>query len=80
MSTFSIYSTEHRGYKVLEVLLKAEKPLGPTEIARLINEPWCVTKSPDGVGYAQSSVIVPILRRGSALTHKGKYWIPKVTA
>jgi len=77
MSTFS---TEHRNNKVREVLENAIEKLGPTEIARLIGEPWCLTKYPNFIGYAQSSAIVPVLRRIGALTYKGKYWLPKVTA
>jgi hypothetical protein len=69
MSTFS---TEHRNNKVREVLKNATEKLGPTEIARLIDEPWCRT-----VGHGrhpQSSAIVPVLRRIGAQTYKGKYW------
>lgn len=51
--------------KVLSQL--SEQPIGPTEIARRINEPWCVI---DGY-FAQSSAITPVLRRIGAVRHKG---------
>lgn len=64
-------STEDRNAKVLAVLVASDKPLGPTEIARRINEPWC--KNND---YFQSSVIVPVLRRIGAVSCGGRYSSP----
>lgn len=65
-------STEERNAKVLAVLLTSDKPIGPTEIARRINEPWC--KSND---YFQSSAIVPVLRRIGAVGCGGRYSSPE---
>lgn len=64
-------STEQRNAKVGAVLAAADKPLGPTEIARRINEPWCMTEH-----YPQSSAIVPVLRRIGALGSGGRYSAP----
>lgn len=70
MATFQ---SEGRDEKVLAVLLAAVEPIGPTEIARRINEPWCGEP-----GYYLSSAIMPILRRIRAERHKGgKYSIKK---
>lgn len=52
--------------KVFAVLQAEQKPIGPTEIARRINEPWCVDD-----GFAMSAPITPILRRIGAIRHKG---------
>lgn len=68
-------STEDRNAKVLAVLSASDKPIGPTEIARRINEPWCKCQ-----GYFQSSVIVPVLRRIGAVGAGGRYSLPPTTA
>lgn len=68
-------TTEDRNAKVLAVLTASDKPIGPTEIARRINEPWCKTR-----GYFQSSVIVPVLRRIGAVGCGGRYSLPSVEA
>ena len=52
--------------KVLAVLQAEQKPIGPTEIARRINEPWCCND-----GFAMSAPITPVLRRIGAIRHKG---------
>jgi hypothetical protein len=75
MSTFS---TEHRNNKVREVLRIAVKAIGPTEIARLIDEPWCVDKIEGSGSYPNSSIIVTVLRRIGARTYRGKYWLAEV--
>jgi hypothetical protein len=68
-------STAERDEEVLFVLKRAEEPLGPTEIARRINQPWCVN------GYPLSSAITPVLRRiGATPTGKGKYTYPEERA
>lgn len=60
--------------KVLFVLRNATQPLGPTEIARRIGEPWCIG---DG-DYPQSSAINPILKRIKAVRlGSGQYKMPK---
>ena len=56
----------HKEDKVKNVLKMADKPMGPTEIARWINEPWCKCGN-----YYYSSVIVPMLRRIGAIRHDG---------
>ena len=66
-------TTEQRNAKVLAVLKSTKAPLGPTEIARRINEPWCRVSG----GYFKSSVIVPILRRIGAVGVSGQYVSPK---
>lgn len=48
---------QERMAKIRKVLSEATFPIGPTEIARRINEPWCVV---DGA-YPQSSKICPML-------------------
>jgi hypothetical protein len=63
-------SKDDRDNKVRAVLQAATGPLGPTEIARLINEPWCVIQPGN---YAQSSAITPVCRRIGASATKGKY-------
>ena len=57
----------YRESRVREVLLSSGKVLGPTEIARRINEDWC------GGGFCNpsSAAIVPILRRIGATRHPG---------
>jgi hypothetical protein len=75
MSTFS---TEHRNNKVREVLRTALKPLGPTEIARLIDEPWCVGKIEGSGSYPNASIIITVLRRIGIRMYRGKYWSAEV--
>lgn len=60
-------TASEKNIKVLAVLVAESKPIGPTEIASRINEPWCVA---DGY-YAMSAPITPILRRIGAVRHKG---------
>lgn len=66
-------TAEDRNAKVLAMLAASDKPIGPTEIARLINEPWCKSQ-----GYFQSSAIVPVLRRIGAVGAGGRYSSPAV--
>lgn len=62
-------SKDDRNNKVRAVLEQATEPLGPTEIARRINEPWCMAG-----GYPQSSIITPVLRKlGIRGNFSGKY-------
>ena len=57
--------------EVKSVLKAADRPLGPTEIARRINQPWCVK------GYPLSSAILPILRQiGAVRSGSGQYSLP----
>lgn len=72
-------SAEERNEKVRAVLRDALSPLGPTEIARRINEDWCVFPGIDR-GYPQSAKITPICRRIGAIGVKGKYTLPKEPA
>jgi len=66
-------TTEERNAAVLAVLKDASEPLGPTEIARRIGQPWCVFGR-----YAQSSAVSPILKRIGAIRHNGgEYTSPK---
>lgn len=60
-----------RDEKVRAVLQASSVMLGPTEIARRVNEPWCVPNR-----YPSSSAIVPVLRRIGAIAIKGKYRLP----
>lgn len=71
----NIKTTAERNAKVLAVLAKSDKPIGPTEITQRIAEPWC-----KGGGYYQSSAIVPILRRIGAVGIGGRYSLPKATS
>jgi len=65
-------SAAERNEEVLLVLKHAAEPLGPTEIARRINQSWCVD------GYPLSSAINPVLKRiGATPTGKGKYKYPE---
>jgi len=64
-------TTFQRNDKVRAVLAATELALGPTEIARRIDEPWC-----KNYNYFQSSAIVPVLRRIGAIGIKGKYTLP----
>lgn len=61
-------SRDERDNKVLTILKTASEPLGPTEIARRINESWCVPN-----GYPLSSVITPVCRRIRAVAANAKY-------
>ena len=62
-------SKNDRNNKVLAILEQATKPLGPTEIARRINEQWCMIG-----GQPQSSIITPVLRKlGVKGDISGKY-------
>lgn len=63
--------TDQRNEKVRAVLASTQLALGPTEIARRIDEPWCKSE-----GYFQSGAIVPVLRRIGAVGIKGKYTLP----
>ncbi len=63
-------SKDDRDRKVRAVLEAAEGPLGPTEIARRIDESWCGGPSS---GYPRSSAIVPVLRRIGAVKAEGAY-------
>ena len=58
--------SEYRNQRVREVLLTSGKVLGPTEIARRINEDWCKQ-----YGVPSSSTINPILKRIGAMRHPG---------
>ena len=69
---------ESRNDLVRAVLLAATEPLGPTEIARRVDQPWCVIKGDGFPPFAQSAPITPILRRIGAVGFKGKYMLPKV--
>ena len=57
---------EYRNQRVREVLLASGKVLGPTEIARRIDEDWCKQ-----YGEPASSAITPILKRIGAMRHPG---------
>lgn len=64
-------TTKERNEKVLKILLAEFQPIGPTEIARLINEKWCCD------GYPSSAAISPILKRiGAVKVGNGKYIRP----
>lgn len=67
----TILTPEERNEKVLAVLTKAQTLLGPTEIARRINEPWCFSD-----GAPKSNAIVPVLRRIGAPAAGGLYSAP----
>lgn len=62
--------TSVRDRAVLKVLQEAKEPIGPSEIARRINQPWCV----DDTGNPLSSRITPILRRIGAVRHAAGRW------
>lgn len=72
-------TAEQRNDQVHAVLQAASEALGPTEIARRIDQLWCINVT-SRTKYPQSSAVVPVLRRIGALTLKGKYWMPKVAA
>ena len=55
---------DDRDEKVRAVLEAATEPLGPTEISRRINAPWCC---------CGSSAIVPVLRRIGAVKVAGRF-------
>lgn len=62
-------SKDNRDKKVRKVLSETASPITPTDIARQINEPWCMVN-----GYPQSAPIVPVLRRIRAVVvSRGKY-------
>jgi len=67
-------SAEERNEKVLEVLRKAFAPLGPTEIARRIEEPWC---NPPGKG-PNSAIISQICARLGLKSRRGKYAVAQI--
>ena len=74
-------TAEQRNDQVRAILQAASEALGPTEIARRINQDWCIIRGNNGrADFAQSAPVVPVLRRIGALTLKGKYWMPKVAA
>lgn len=51
-----------RTKRVLEVLRASDKPIGPTEIARRIDKPWCVKVFGRGSSSSpQSNAINPLL-------------------
>lgn len=64
---------QERNEKVRAVLRAALKPIGPTEIARSIGEPWC-----GSLGYPSSAAITPILKRIGAVrvVAAGKWALP----
>ena len=57
-----------REVDVRNVLSTTTGLLGPTEIARRINKPWCMPG-----GEPSSSAVVPVLRRIGAISRLGKY-------
>jgi len=64
-------STNDRDNQVRAVLATAEKPLGPTEIARRVGQAWCGGLPGD---YGLSSAVVPVLRRiGATRVGTGQY-------
>ncbi len=65
-STSPKVTAAERNAAVLAVLLSRSEPIGPTDIARAIGEPWCVWDF-----YPASSAITPVLRRIGAVRHKG---------
>ena len=69
-------TAEDRNAAVLAVLKSAKVPLNPTEIARLIDAPWCKHSN-----YYMPSAINPILKRIKAMRHNGgEYTAPiKIT-
>lgn len=62
---------EERNEKVRAVLREALKPIGPSEIGKLIGEDWCCY----GI-YGLSAPITPICRRIGAVGVKGKWSLP----
>lgn len=62
-------SKNDRNNKVLRVLKDAGQAIGPTEIARRINEDWCMFQ-----GTPQSAVIFPVLKKIGAV-NTGNGWI-----
>ena len=60
-------SAEQKNAAVLAVLNAATEPLGPTEIARRVSQPWCIYEGRD----PNSSAIVAVLRRIGAVRHNG---------
>jgi hypothetical protein len=65
---------DRRDEQVREVLRNSPDPIGPTDIAKKINEHWCV---PDGYGlsYAKSAPVILVLRRIGVPSYGGKYWL-----
>ncbi len=61
--------TERRNSRVIGVLRASTQILGPTEIARRINESWCFQH-----GSPASSAITPILKRIGAVRHPGGHY------
>ena len=66
-------SAAERNEKVRKVLLAANCPLSPSEIASRINEPWCCW----GPRAGMSAPISPVCKRIGAIGNKGK-WTLKV--
>lgn len=68
-------TTQERNAVVLAVLKAEGRPIGPTAIARKINQNWCLGPNrPDGPRFLPlSSAIIPVLRRIGAVNHGGKW-------
>ena len=64
-------TTQERNAAVLAVLNAATEPLGPTEIARRVDQPWCWYCDSRGPVSPSSAAITPVLRRIEAVRHEG---------
>jgi len=72
-------TAQEKNEQVLAVLRAATKPMGPTEIAIRIKQPWCCVWGfgPSPAVFGSSAVITPVLRRIGAVRHNGgKYTMP----
>lgn len=54
------------------VLKEAEKPIGPTEIARRVNDCWCYSGGMPGRGYPQSAPVCAELKRMGDVSRVGR--------
>lgn len=48
---------------IRKVLKEADRPMGPTEIARRVNDCWCYSGGMPGRGYPQSAPVCAELKR-----------------
>jgi len=74
MSKLTKPTAAERNEKVRAVLLAANAPLGPNEVAQQIGEDWCRWN-----GHGMGSEVLPALRAIGAKSHKGK-WSMKAPA
>lgn len=70
------FPSEHRDAAVRRVLAEECAPMGPTQIAECIGEPWC-TRGFTSAPFALGSAVIPVLHRIGAVRNRGGWMLPR---